>query len=91
LAQSQGDSTPLRGTELCDEHKLQPSVFYYWLAQLMERAPQALASPKPAAAYRERELQDKIAALEAKLQKKDSIIAQISAEHVQLKKELGEP
>jgi uncharacterized coiled-coil protein SlyX len=29
--------------------------------------------------------------LEAKLAKKDSVIAEISAEYVQLKKELGEP
>lgn len=82
------DKVPV--SQLCDEHKLQPSVFYYWLTQLMERAPLALSSPKPAAS-RERQLQDKIAALEAKLQKKDSVIAEISAEYVQLKKELGEP
>jgi len=82
------DKVPL--SQLCEEHKLQPSVFYYWLNQLLERAPAALSSPKPAPS-RERELEAKIAILEAKLQKKDSVIAEISAEYVQLKKELGEP
>ncbi len=82
------DKVPL--SQLCEEHKLQPSVFYYWLNQLLERAPAALSSPKPAPS-RERELEAKIAILEAKLQKKDSVIAEISAEYVQLKKERGEP
>lgn len=81
------DKVPI--SQLCDELKLQPSVFYYWQTQLFERAPQALSTPKPAAS-RERQLEEKIAALEAKLQKKDTVIAEISAEYVQLKKELGE-
>jgi transposase-like protein len=76
-------------SQLCDELKLQPSVFYYWQTQLFERAALALSVPKPAAS-REHQLQEKIVALEAKLQKKDSVIAEISAEYVQLKKELGE-
>ena len=82
------DKVPV--SQLCDEHKLQPRVFYYWLNQLLERAPAALSSPKHAPS-RERELEAKIAILEAKLQKKDSVIAEISAEYVQLKKERGEP
>jgi BMFP domain-containing protein YqiC len=40
---------------------------------------------------REQELEKKVAALEAKLTKKGSIIAEISAEYVDLKKALGEP
>jgi uncharacterized coiled-coil protein SlyX len=40
---------------------------------------------------RERELEEKVTKLEAKLTRKDSVIAEISAEYVQLKKELGEP
>lgn len=82
------DKVPV--SQLCDQNQLQPSVFYYWLTQLFERAPAALSSPKPAAS-RERELEQKIAFLEAKLQKKDSVIAEISSEYVQLKKDLGEP
>jgi transposase len=82
------DKVPV--SQLCDEIKLQPSVFYSWQTQLFERAPLALSAPKPAAS-RERQLEEKIAALEAKLAKKDSVIAEISAEYVQLKKNLGEP
>ena len=81
------DKVPI--SQLCDELKLQPSVFYSWQTQLFQRAAKTLSEPKPTAS-RERQLEDKIAALEAKLQKKDTVIAEISAEYVQLKKELGE-
>jgi uncharacterized coiled-coil protein SlyX len=40
---------------------------------------------------REAELQRRIEALEAKLARKDTVIAEISEEYVTLKKELGEP
>jgi len=76
-------------SEICNKHDLQPSVFYDWLRQLIERAPTALATPRSES--RERELEKKIAALEEKLQRKDAVIADISEEFVQLKKELGEP
>jgi hypothetical protein len=42
-------------------------------------------------ASREQEPEARIAQLEAKLAKKDAVIAEISEEYVQLKKELGEP
>ncbi len=77
-------------SQLCEENQLQPSVFYHWLRQLMENAAAALDGPKRPASG-ERELEERIAKLEAKLVKKDSIIAEISEEYVQLKKELGEP
>jgi hypothetical protein len=64
-------------------------VFYDWLRQLIERAPTALAAPKRES--RERELEQRIATLEEKLARKDAVIADISEEFVQLKKELGEP
>lgn len=76
-------------SEICNEADLQPSVFYDWLRQLMERAPSALTAP--VGNSREKELEQKVAALEAKLAKKDSVIAEISEEFVRLKKELGEP
>ena len=40
---------------------------------------------------REGELEERIAQLEAKLARKDNIIAEISEEYVALKKEIGEP
>jgi transposase len=77
-------------SQICEENQLQPSLFYYWQRQLLENVPAALEGSKRPAS-REKELEARIAQLEAKLAKKDSIIAGISEEYVQLKKELGEP
>jgi transposase len=77
-------------SQICEEQKLQPSVFYTWQRQLFEQAPAAFDGSKRAPS-REKELEARIAQLEAKLAKKDAVIAEISEEYVALKKELGEP
>jgi transposase len=79
-------------SKICEEEKLQPSVFYDWLRLAFSNLAGALA-PEAAdeASKREKELVARTRELEAKLVKKDNVIAEISAEYVQLKKELGEP
>lgn len=74
---------------LCEENGIQPSVFYHWQRQLFEQAAGVFDRPTKAGRSTDRHEQ-KIAQLEAKLSRKDSVIAQISEEFVQLKKELGE-
>ena len=81
------DKVPV--SDLCNEHELQPSVFYHWLKQLCENAPTALVAPR--ASSQEHKLEQKVVALEEKLCKKDAVIAEISEEYVSLKKALGEP
>ena len=85
------DKVPV--SDLCDEYKIQPSVFYTWQRAVFENLEAALerqADPsKPRS--RERELERKVTALEARVAKKDSVIAEIGEEFVKLKKELGEP
>jgi len=76
---------------VCDENKLQPSVFYHWQRQLFENAATVFEAPKAAGSTREQELEARVAQLEAKLAKKDAVIAEISEDYVKLKKELGEP
>jgi transposase len=79
-------------SDVCDEAKLQPSVFYYWQKQLFENAPAVFEAPKATAnASRERELEARVAQLEAKLARKDAVIAEVTEELVRTKKELGEP
>lgn len=79
-------------SDLCNEYKLQPSVFYYWLRLAFDNLAGALEPSAGAnTSQREKQLSDKVQHLEAKLARKDSVIAEISAEYVQLKKELGEP
>jgi transposase len=76
-------------SEICNEAQVQPSVFYKWERDLLEAAPTLFATRR-AAPSREAQLEQKIAALEAKLARKDAIIAEVSEEYVKLKKELGE-
>jgi transposase len=84
------DKAPV--SDLCDEEELQPSVFYQWQRQLFENMAAAFTTPaSEGPSKREKELVAKTKELEAKLAKKDNVIAEISAEYVQLKKELGEP
>jgi transposase len=84
------DKTPV--SDICDKYSLQPSQFYGWQRQLFDNAPAALSAPKDSGpSSREKELLARIAQLEAKLAKKDAVIAEISGEYVALKKELGEP
>jgi len=84
------DKVPV--SDLCDEYKIQPSMLYQWQRQVMENLGAALESGRGRnrADGARRELEEKISALESKLARKDNVIAEISAEYVQLKKELGE-
>jgi len=83
------DKVPV--SNLRNEYELQPSLFYTWLKHALENLQGALVSSTNGADRRERELAGEVSRLKAKLAKKDGVIAEISAEYVQLKKELGEP
>ncbi len=78
------DKVPV--SDLCNEHDLQPSVFYAWLRQLFDNAGAVFETPNRAAPAREKELAERVEKLEARLAKKDEVIAEISEEYVQLKK-----
>ena len=82
------DKVPV--SDLCDEYKIQPSLFYQWQRQLLDNAASAL-SPSRAPASREKNLENRVESLEARLRRKDSVIAEISEEFVKVKKEFGEP
>jgi transposase-like protein len=84
------DKVPV--SDLCDEYKIQPSLFYTWQRQLLENMSAALEDRRTrrAASTTEAAHQRKIAALETELQKKDAIIAFVSEEHLALKKKRGE-
>jgi transposase-like protein len=73
-------------SDLCDELGLQPTVFYRWQKEFFENG---------AAAFQQRgrtnhqDEQERIAHLERKIQSKDEVLAELMAEHVAVKKELG--
>jgi transposase len=78
-------------SDICNEQDLQPSVFYNWLRHLYDNASSVFEPGARPAPSREKQLEDRIAQLEARLARKDAVIAEISEEYVTLKKALGEP
>ena len=85
------DQVPV--SDLCDEYQLQPSVVYEWQRRLMDNAAVALEPDRAdkVSKGRERQLEDKVGRLEAKLAKKDTVMAELLAGYVALKNAGGEP
>ena len=75
-------------SELCEEHQIQPTLFYQWQRQLFENGAAAFdrksKSRGPTAEER------RISKLQAKLATKNEVIAELMEENVKAKKELGE-
>ena len=74
-------------SKLCDETGLQPTQFYRWQKEFFENG--AAAFERKARSNHQAE-QERIAYLEKKLQTRDQVLAELMAEHVALKKSLGE-
>jgi transposase len=79
------DKEPI--SKLCDELALQPTVFYRWQKEFFENGASAFEQKKPTNHSAE---QERIAYLEKKIRTKDEVLAELMAEHVSLKKEVGE-
>ena len=75
-------------SNLCEEFGLHPTVFYRWLKQFFENGAAAFQNHHRDSG-RQRD-QERIAALERKLQTKNEVLAELMEEHVALKKSLGE-
>jgi transposase len=80
-------------SELCEKHGISPVNFYNWQKQLFENGAAAFErKPNSANERRQSAAQSRqIEKLEAKLQQKNEVIAEILQEHVELKKANGEP
>lgn len=74
-------------SKLCDELALQPTVFYRWQKEFFENGAAAFQAPNRGARQPE---QERIARLENKIRTKDEVLAELMAEHIALKKSLGE-
>ena len=78
-------------SDLCDQYGLHPTLFYRWQKELFENGAAAFDNHGKRRKAAEDVKDRKIAALEEKLQRKNEVLAELMEEHVQLKKELGEP
>jgi transposase len=79
-------------SDLCDEYHIQPTLFYLWERQALERLSEVLQDRRTARGQTQVASADRarVTALEARLAKKDAIIAEVSEEYLALKKKLGE-
>ncbi len=78
-------------SDICQEHHLSVTLFYLWQKQFFENGTAAFANTGRRRQAEQDAKDRKIAALQDKLLRKNEVLAELMEEHVQLKKELGEP
>jgi len=81
------DKVPV--SDLCGELSLKPTVFYRWQKEFFENGAAAFQAQERAHRQVE-EKQKRIEFLERKGQTKDEVLAELMAEHIALKKTLGD-
>ncbi len=74
-------------SKLCAEMGLKPTVFYRWQKEFFENG---AAVFQPRGQADDSADQKRIAYLEQKIQTKDEVLAELMAEHIALKKQIGE-
>ena len=79
------DNEPV--SKLSDQLVLQPTVFYRWQKEFFENGAAAFQTKNRSSRQPERE---RIARLEKKTRTKDEVLVELMAEHIALKKSLGE-
>ena len=76
-------------SKLCDELGIKPTVFYSWQKLLFENAHLAFENGRKSKVVEDGK-DKKIEHLEAKLQRKNEVMAELMEAHTLLKKDLGE-
>ena len=76
-------------SEVCQRHQIQPTMFYLWQKKLFEDGAAVFESRAANLRQATAEVR-KIQFLEAKLQQKNEVLAELMGEHVALKKSLGQ-
>ena len=78
------EKTPV--SEICEEHRIHPTLFYRWQKEFFENGAAAFTATKaPKSDVRDQKISD----LERKLVGRDEGLAELMMEHVKLKKKLG--
>lgn len=75
-------------SEVCQKHDISPTHFYQWQKKLFEEGASVFESKAGDARQQEAEAQ-KVAALSARIQRKDEVLAELMGEHIALKKSLA--
>ena len=73
-------------SDICEEHKINPNLFYRWQKEFFENGAAAFTVKKTA----KRDTRDQtISELKHKIADRDEGLAELMMDHVQLKKKLG--
>ena len=75
-------------SDICEHYGLNPNMFYRWQKEFFENGAAAFEKSGRKQSF-DKKLEKKNTELQAKLSKKDRVIAEIMEDHIQLKKELG--
>jgi transposase len=76
-------------SNICDELGIAPNLFYRWQKELFENGHTVFENGRRAKAVEDAK-DHKIQQLEAKLARKNEVMAELMEAHTQLKKDLGE-
>lgn len=77
-------------SQVCDKHGINPTVFYRWQKEFFENGAAAFEKRPKRTDARTRQLQQRAQKLQARLARKDEVIAELMEDHIRLKKSLGE-
>lgn len=75
-------------SDLCEQHQINPSLFYQWQRTLFENGARAFEGSGNGRS--ETKLEKQVQALEGRLQRKHEVLSELMEEHIRLKKDLGE-
>ena len=82
------DHVPI--SQVCQRHGLNPTMFYRWQKELFEKGVRVFEGSPQRSGRQVQQLEARTEALQAKLARKDEVIAELLEDHVRLKKSLGE-
>jgi transposase-like protein len=74
-------------SQVCDKHGLNPTVFYRWQKEFFEKGAMVFEGRPERMGPT---LEQRVGVLQAKLSRKDEVIAELMEDHIRLKKSLGE-
>ena len=76
-------------SDLCEEHKINPSMFYQWQRTFFENGERSFDGQRKSNSSSSKEAK-RLEALESKLARKHEVLSELMEEHIRLKKDLGE-
>jgi len=78
-------------SEVCDRHGLNPTAFYRWQKEFFENGAAAFEKRRSAPDAKTRDLAERVEKLQAKIARKDEVIAELMEDHLRLEKILARP